>query len=228
MEEPQRTDLTYITERIITVLCPAECPEPLYQQNLQEILVMLQSKHQHNCMLINVSQKNEALNRLKHKVLDTGWLDHLAPNLDQIFSVCSSMEKWLQTHPRRVVVLHCRGGKGQLAVLVASYIDFSSMLNSADLSLDHFAMRRFYSNKLSALMTPSQKRYVWLVRSILKGGLKVSPSPLFLFCVVLHGLPRLRLDGECGLFLRIYQGSQAVCTSAVHPVSAPPDGPAPL
>uniref|UniRef100_A0A674MHK3 Phosphatase tensin-type domain-containing protein n=1 Tax=Takifugu rubripes TaxID=31033 RepID=A0A674MHK3_TAKRU len=211
MEEPQRTDLTYITERIITVLCPAECPEPLYQQNLQEILVMLQSKHQHNCM-----------------VLDTGWLDHLAPNLDQIFSVCSSMEKWLQTHPRRVVVLHCRGGKGQLAVLVASYIDFSSMLNSADLSLDHFAMRRFYSNKLSALMTPSQKRYVWLVRSILKGGLKVSPSPLFLFCVVLHGLPRLRLDGECGLFLRIYQGSQAVCTSAVHPVSAPPDGPAPL
>lgn len=29
---------------------------------------------------------------------------------------------------------------------------------SADLSLDHFAMRRFYNDKLSALMTPSQKR----------------------------------------------------------------------
>lgn len=29
---------------------------------------------------------------------------------------------------------------------------------SAELSLDHFAMRRFYNDKLSALMTPSQKR----------------------------------------------------------------------
>lgn len=29
---------------------------------------------------------------------------------------------------------------------------------SADLSLDHFAMRRFYNDTLSALMTPSQKR----------------------------------------------------------------------
>lgn len=29
---------------------------------------------------------------------------------------------------------------------------------SVELSLDHFAMRRFYNDKLSALMTPSQKR----------------------------------------------------------------------
>lgn len=51
MEEPQRTDLTYITERIISVLCPAECPEHVYLQSLQEILVMLQSKHKHNYMV---------------------------------------------------------------------------------------------------------------------------------------------------------------------------------
>lgn len=56
MEEPQGTDLTYITERIITVLCPAECPEPLYQQNLQEILLMLQSKHKHNYMVTYCSR----------------------------------------------------------------------------------------------------------------------------------------------------------------------------
>lgn len=85
--------------------------------------------------LINLSQKNDVLTRLNHKVmiilhqcerwntalqsmlqyvwfvsqvLETGWVDLLAPNLDQIFSMCTSMENWLQTHPKRVLVLHCR------------------------------------------------------------------------------------------------------------------------
>ncbi|XP_059197026.1 si:ch211-191a24.3 isoform X2 [Centropristis striata] len=89
-----------------------------------------------------------------------------------------------------------------------------------DLSLDHFAMRRFYNDKLSALMTPSQKRYVWMLGSMLKGGLRMCPSPSFLLCVVLHGLPKIRPDEACCLFLRVYQSLQAVCTSAVYHVNA--------
>ncbi|KAM4547757.1 tensin-3-like [Odontesthes bonariensis] len=220
MEEMHQMDLTYVTERIISILCPKECPEDTYLQNLQEIVPMLQSKHGHNYMLVNLSQKHEALARMNHIVLDTGWLDLLAPSLDQIFRVCATMENWLQTHPKRVLVLHCRGGKGRLGVLVASYIHFSNVSASADLSLDHFAMRRFYNDKVSALMTPSQKRYVWMLGSILKRGLRMCPSPSFLLCVVLHGLPKLRPDGGCCLFLRVYQSLQVVCTSAVHHVSA--------
>ncbi|KAJ4943083.1 hypothetical protein JOQ06_005592 [Pogonophryne albipinna] len=220
MEEPQRIDLTYITERIITIFCPPECPEEIYLQNLQEILLMLQSKHGHHYMLINLSQKHETLTQRNHKILDTGWVDLLAPDLDQMVSVCSTMKTWLQTHPKHVLVLHCRGAKGQLGVLVASYIHFSNMSASADLSLDHFAMRRFYNDKLSALMTPSQKRYVWILGSTLKGALRMCPSPTFLLCVVLHGLPKIKPDGACSLFLRVYQSLQAVCTSAVYHVNA--------
>ncbi|XP_037626067.1 tensin-3 isoform X1 [Sebastes umbrosus] len=220
MEEPQRIDLTYITERIITIFCPAGCPEEIYLQNLQEIILMLQSKHGHHYMIINLSQRNETLIRMNHKVLDTGWVDLLAPDLDHIFSVCATMKNWLQTHPKHVLVLHCRGGKGRLGVLVASYIHFSNTSASADLSLDHFAMRRFYNDKLSALMTPSQKRYVWMLGSMIKGGLRLWPSPSFLLCVVLHGLPKIRPDGACCLFLRVYQSLQAVCTSAVYHVNA--------
>ncbi|KAA8589359.1 hypothetical protein FQN60_012724 [Etheostoma spectabile] len=155
MEEPQRIDLTYITERIITIFCPPGCPEEIYVQNLDEIIHMLQSKHGHHYMLINLSQKPQTLTPMNNKVLDTGWLDLLAPDLEQLFSVCTTMKSWLQTHPKHVL-----GGKGRLGVLVASYIHFSNMSASADLSLDHFAMRRFYNDKLSSLMTPSQKRHV--------------------------------------------------------------------
>lgn len=95
--------------------------------------------------LISVSQKNDALTRFNHKVmitlimlhvafnrmkcgtvvsctvgfvcqvLDTGWVDLLAPNLDQIFSVCTAMEKWLQTSQKHVVVLHCRVNTSDLS-----------------------------------------------------------------------------------------------------------------
>ncbi|XP_039984327.1 tensin-3-like isoform X1 [Xiphias gladius] len=81
-------------------------------------------------------------------------------------------------------------------------------------------MRRFYNDKLSALMTPSQKRYVWMLGSMLKGGLRICPSPSFLLGVVLHGLPKIRPNGGLCLFLRVYQNLQAVCTSAVYHVAA--------
>ncbi|XP_071774539.2 tensin-3 [Centroberyx gerrardi] len=220
MEKPHRIDLTYITERIITIFYPLVCPEETYLHNLRDIILMLQSKHGHNYLLINLSEKNDCLTQMNHKILDTGWVDLLAPNLDQICNVCTTMENWLQTHPKHVLVLHCRGGKGRIGVLVASYIHFSNMSASADLSLDHFAMRRFYNDQVSTLMTPSQKRYVWMLGSLMKGGLRMCPSPSFLLCVVLYGLPNMRPDGGCCLFLRVYQNLQAVCTSAVYHVRA--------
>lgn len=45
-------------------------------------------------------------------------------------------------------------------------------------------------------------------------------NPSFLLCVVLHSLPKTRPDGQCCLFLRVYQSLQAVCTSAIYHVNA--------
>ncbi|XP_054911850.1 tensin-3 [Poeciliopsis prolifica] len=220
MEELRQIDLTYITECIISIISPSTCPEDLYLKNLRKIIPMLESKHGHNYMVINLSQKHDVLTKITHKIFNTGWLDLLAPSLDQIFKVCTAMENWLQDYPKHVLVLHCRGDMGRLGVLLASYIHFSNMSASADLSLDHFAMRKFYNDKLSALMTPSQKRYAWMVGSILKGGLRMNPSPSFLLCIVLYGLPKTRPDEGCCLFLRVYQSLQAVCTSPVYHVNA--------
>lgn len=53
-------DLTYITERIITIFCPPGCPEEIYQQSLWEIVPMLQSKHGHNYMVRQVDEVKTA------------------------------------------------------------------------------------------------------------------------------------------------------------------------
>lgn len=65
MEEQQRIDLTYITERIITISCPPEGPERVYLQNLQEIIVMLQSKHGHNYTVREWSRHKHSHHTLK-------------------------------------------------------------------------------------------------------------------------------------------------------------------
>ncbi|KAL1022719.1 hypothetical protein UPYG_G00031450 [Umbra pygmaea] len=220
MEAESSLDLDYITERIITVSFPQTCPDQIYIQNLQEITQMLKSKHGHNYMVINLSEKNDSLTQLTHKVLDTGWLDGLAPSLEQICGVCKTMENWLQSHTQHILVIHCRGGQGRVGVIVSTYIHCSSTSASAGPALDHFAMRRFYNDKVSSLMTPSQKRYVWMFSNLLKGVMKMNPSPLFLLCVVLHSVPLINPDGGCCLFLRVYQNLQAVCTSAVYQVRA--------
>lgn len=49
-------DLTYITERIITIYSPPGCPEEIYLQNLWEIIPMLQSKHGQNYMVRQVDE----------------------------------------------------------------------------------------------------------------------------------------------------------------------------
>lgn len=150
-EEAQQPDVTYVTERIITVFSQDE-------RSLRDVLLMLRAKHGSHFMLVNIAQKNETLRRVNHQVLDTGWVDLLAPGLDQILNVCGLMDNWLQSHPKNVLVLHCKGGKGLCGVIVASYIVFSSMSASAELSLDRCAMRRFHSDQLAAAMTPSQRR----------------------------------------------------------------------
>lgn len=38
-------------------------------------------------------------------------------------------------------------------------------------------------------------RYVGMLGSLLKGELRLNPSPSFLLCLVLHGPPKLRADG---------------------------------
>ncbi|XP_031641566.1 tensin-3 isoform X1 [Oncorhynchus kisutch] len=220
MEEGYRIDLDYITERIITVSFPQACPDQTYLQNLHDITQMLKSKHGHNYMVINLSEKNDSLTQMNPKVLDTGWLDMLAPSMEQMYGVCKIMDNWLHSHTQHVLVMHCQGGQGRVGVMVASYIHFSSISASADLGLDHFAMRRFYNNKVSSLMNPSQKRYVWMFSSLLRGVMNMVPSPLFLLCVVLHGVPNINSKGGCRLFLRVYQSLQVVCTSAVYHVRA--------
>ncbi|XP_044309547.1 tensin-3 isoform X3 [Varanus komodoensis] len=216
MEEGYELDLTYITERIIAVSFPASCSEETYLHNLQDVTRMLKSKHGDNYLVLNLSEKRYDLTKLNPKIMDVGWPDLHAPPLNKMCTICKAMETWLNNDSQHVVVIHCRGGKGRIGVVISSYMHFTNVSASADQALDRFAMKKFFDDKVSALMQPSQKRYVQFLSGLLSGSIKMNTTPVFLHYVILHGIPSFDAGGVCRPFLKLYQAMQPVYTSGVY------------
>ncbi|KFW78290.1 Tensin-3 [Manacus vitellinus] len=220
MEEGYELDLTYITERIIAVSFPASCSEETYLHNLQDVTRMLKSKHGNNYLVLNLSEKRYDLAKLNPKIMDVGWPDLHAPLLNKVCTICKAMESWLNNDPQHVVVIHCRGGKGRIGVVISSYMHFINVSASADQALDRFAMKKFFDDKVSALMQPSQRRYVQFLSGLLSGSVKMNATPLFLHYVILHGIPTLDAGGACRPFLKLYQAMQPVYTSGIYSIGS--------
>ncbi|XP_075886820.1 tensin-1 isoform X5 [Nelusetta ayraudi] len=218
LDETYELDLVYITERIISVSFPGSVDEQSYASNLREVASMLRSKHGHNYLLFNLSEKRHDISELNPKVLDFGWPDHHAPALDKICSICKAMDTWLSAESHNVVVIHNKGNRGRTGVVVAAYMHYSNISASADQALDRFAMKRFYEDKVLPVGQPSQKRYVEYFSGLLSGQIKINNKPLFLHHVIMHGIPNFEAKGGCRPFLKIYQAMQPVYTSGIYNV----------
>uniref|UniRef100_A0A671KSN9 Tensin-2-like n=1 Tax=Sinocyclocheilus anshuiensis TaxID=1608454 RepID=A0A671KSN9_9TELE len=214
MERHYDFDLTYITERIISVFFPPLLEEQRYRLNLREVAAMLKSKHQDKFLLFNLSERRHDITRLNPKVHDFGWPDMHAPPLDKICAMCKTMENWLNSDPQHVVVLHCKGNKGKTGVIIAAYMHYSKISAGADQALSTLAMRKFCEDKVSSTLQPSQNRYIYYFGGLLSGAIKMNSSPLFLHQVLIPTIPNFQEDGGFFPFLKIYQSMQLVYTSA--------------
>ncbi|XP_025951144.2 tensin-1 isoform X4 [Dromaius novaehollandiae] len=218
MESSCELDLVYITERIIAVSYPSAAEEHNLHSNLREVAHMLRSKHGDSYVLFNLSERRHDINKLHPKVLDFGWPDLHTPALEKICSICKAMDTWLSAAPHNVVVLHNKGNRGRLGVVVAAYMHYSNISASADQALDRFAMKRFYEDKVVPVGQPSQKRYIHYFSGLLSGTIKMNNKPLFLHHVIMHGIPNFESKGGCRPFLKIYQAMQPVYTSGIYNV----------
>ncbi|XP_070767291.1 tensin-2 isoform X2 [Enoplosus armatus] len=216
MERHYDFDLTYITERIISVFFPTKLEEQRYRLNLKEVAAMLKSKHQDKFLLLNLSERRHDITRLNPKVHDFGWPDLHAPPLDKICAICKAMETWLTSDPQHVVVLHCKGNKGKTGVIIAAYMHYSKISAGADQALSTLAMRKFCEDKVSSSLQPSQNRYIYYFGGLLSGAIKMNSSPLFLHQVLIPSLPNFQGEGGYHPFLKMYQSMQLVYTSGIY------------
>uniref|UniRef100_A0A3Q0SB81 Phosphatase tensin-type domain-containing protein n=1 Tax=Amphilophus citrinellus TaxID=61819 RepID=A0A3Q0SB81_AMPCI len=223
MEHHYDFDLTYITERIISVFFLPDLEEQQYRRNLQEVASMLKSKHQDKFLVLS-SIKPPVFETSSSvvQVQDYGWPDLHAPPLDRICAVCKAMETWLTCDPTNVVVLHCKGNKGKTGVIVAAYMHYSKISAGADQALTTLAMRKFCEDKVSSSLQPSQKRYIYYFGGLLSGTIKMNSNPLFLHQILIPSLPNFQAGGGFYPFLKIYQSLQLVYTSGVYCISMHP------
>uniref|UniRef100_S4RZF9 Tensin 1 n=1 Tax=Petromyzon marinus TaxID=7757 RepID=S4RZF9_PETMA len=217
MEGGRDLELTYITERIISLCAPTGGDSHVaYHQQMRDVARMLHSKHANGYLVINLSERRHDIEKFNVHVRDFGWPDLHAPPLDVLCSICKAMDSWLNADPAHVVVIHCKGNKCRTGVVVASYMYYNGICASASQALDRYAMKKFYDDKVAKLSQPSQRRYVSYFSELLSGRVKVNNLPLFLHHIVIHGLPNLEDDGGCRPFLKIYQAAQPLHTSAVY------------
>ncbi|OXB76954.1 UNVERIFIED_CONTAM: hypothetical protein H355_014776 [Colinus virginianus] len=136
--------------------------------------------------LFNLSEKRHDLIRLHPTVQEFGWPDLLAPPLDTLCAICKALERCLRALPPRVAVLHCRGNRGKVGVVVAAYMHYSRVC----------------------------ARYIAHFGALLSGATRVNSRPVFLHHVLLPPLPRFQPDFRP--FLKLYQALQLVHTSGVY------------
>jgi tensin len=216
IDEEFDLDLTYITERIIAMSFPASGLESTYRNSLKDVAKMLQSKHQNNYMVFNVSERSYDTSKFNNQVLDFGWPDHLAPSLDRLSSVCKSMKSWLDSAPQHVAVVHCKGGKGRTGCVIAAFIHYTELCKTAQEALDHFAMKRFTGNKPGGVTQPSQRRYVFYFGDLLKGKINIQGPPMLLRHIIIHGVPDYDGKGGCRPFVKVYQNLELLVTTGLY------------
>ncbi|KAH9523954.1 Tensin-1 [Bulinus truncatus] len=198
---------------------PTEGHDTTYGFQLKEAVNMLKTKHGENYLILNLSEKRQDLTKANPQVKEYGWPDHLAPPLERLCSLCKSVDSWLNSDIRNVVVLHCKGGRSRLASVIAAYLHYSNICASADQALDRFAMKRFYDEKLGGVTLPSQRRYVRYFSGLLSGAIKINSNPLYLHHILIHGVPNFDTKGGCRPFIKVYQGMQPIFTSGVYNVT---------
>jgi phosphatidylinositol-3,4,5-trisphosphate 3-phosphatase/dual-specificity protein phosphatase PTEN len=100
--------------------------------------------------------------------------DHNAPPFEMIRPMCLSVEKWLDEHPKNIVAIHCKAGKGRTGVMVCALLLHGGLFHSAVDAMNYYARARTVDNK--GLTIPSQIRYVEYYEHLLQNGRMLCPQ----------------------------------------------------
>ncbi|MFH4976297.1 hypothetical protein AB6A40_003006 [Gnathostoma spinigerum] len=201
-------EFLYITDRIAVVLFPTNGTDAQYRMGLKDVTSMLRKNHSDRYRIFNVSKKRSDLGRL-HPVVELGWPQDLAPPLDRLCSICKMLESWLATNVANVAVIHCKGGRSRVAVVLAAYMHYINICNPEDTISERFAMQRFSERYLGIDGQPSNRRYVDYFASLLSGATKINSSTIYLSQIIIKNL-----SGRSVLF-KIYERMQPIHTTSL-------------
>ncbi|KAI4170150.1 MAG: hypothetical protein LQ343_005156 [Gyalolechia ehrenbergii] len=158
-------DLCYVTDNIIATSGPSSTfPQRAYRNPTNALVKFLDYKHGTNWAIWEFRAEgtgypdSEVYGRIRHYP----WPDHHPPPFALIPNIMASMRDWLKgpdTKVGRVVVVHCKAGKGRSGTAACSYL-ISEEGWAVEDALFRFTTRRMRSGFGAGVSIPSQLRWI--------------------------------------------------------------------
>ncbi|KAG0649075.1 Pten 3-phosphoinositide phosphatase alpha [Hyphodiscus hymeniophilus] len=169
-------DLCYVTDQIIATSGPSGTyPQRAYRNPLDQLVKFLDFKHGKDWAIWEFRAEgtgypdDEVYGRINHYP----WPDHHPPPFRLVPMIMAGMRNWLREEPQqgeekgqarkgRVVVVHCKAGKGRSGTMACSYL-ISECGWKASEALARFTERRMRPGFGQGVSIPSQLRWVGYV-----------------------------------------------------------------
>jgi protein-tyrosine phosphatase len=171
-------DLCYVTSQIIATSGPSGTyPQRAYRNPLDQLVKFLDYKHGENWAIWEFRAEGtgypdeEVYGRVRHYP----WPDHHPPPFRLVPMIMASMRNWLREEggkgdkKGRVVVVHCKAGKGRSGTMACSYLISECGWEPSE-ALARFTERRMRPGFGQGVSIPSQLRWVGYVDRWTKGG----------------------------------------------------------
>ncbi|OCL03223.1 phosphatidylinositol-3,4,5-trisphosphate 3-phosphatase [Glonium stellatum] len=165
-------DLCYVTDKIIATSGPSGTyPQRAYRNPLDALVKFLDCKHKDNWAIWEFRAEgtgypdSEVYGRIKHYPFP----DHHPPPFALIPHIMASMRNWLHEDKDRVVVVHCKAGKGRSGTASCSYLISEEGWKVED-ALQRFTERRMRPGFGAGVSIPSQLRWIGYVDRWTKHG----------------------------------------------------------
>jgi hypothetical protein len=125
-------------------------------------------------------------------VLDwCGFPDHHAPPLALLCKIVRTLHAWLEADAMNVVVVHCLAGKGRTGTVIAAYLLYTGLFNSAQDAMNYFALRRSLNSW--GITGPSQKRYIQYFADVIQKRIIPRSNPVMLKMIIMHTIPEFAI-----------------------------------
>ncbi|KAI5121808.1 hypothetical protein M0805_009800 [Coniferiporia weirii] len=118
-------DLAYVTDHIIVMGFPATGIEGFYRNRRDDAKKFLDHRHGKNYWVFNfcpLRENSYPASLFDGRVSRYPFPDHHAPPLAILPLFVREAHEWLSGSPDRVVVLHCKAGKGRSGTLACAYL----------------------------------------------------------------------------------------------------------
>eukprot|EP01119_Soliformovum_irregulare_P023718 TRINITY_DN8344_c0_g1_i5.p1 TRINITY_DN8344_c0_g1~~TRINITY_DN8344_c0_g1_i5.p1 ORF type:complete len:308 (+),score=58.82 TRINITY_DN8344_c0_g1_i5:283-1206(+) len=177
--------------------------ESAWRNSISDVSKVLNARHFNKFQVYNLTEQSyDDHLQFGGRVVHFPITDHHPPPLSMLMSILQSMSQWLAADSENVVVVHCLAGKGRTGTIIASYLLWSQVIDTAESALDFFASRRSQSHQ--GVMVPSQRRYVGYIEHIVYKRHDISHvRALQLGKIFMRPVPNFNMKGGCIPFLEI-------------------------